>query len=49
MSPLRLVRSMLCAFAEASMSAQPSMQYHAGYREPSEERENSRNGYRMRP
>ena len=44
-----LARSMLAAFAEALMSAQASMQCGAAYRERTEERENSRNGYRMRP
>ena len=44
-----LARSMLGAFAEAIMSAQASMQCHAGYNERSPERENSRNGYRTRP
>jgi transposase-like protein len=44
-----LVRSMLAAFAEALMSAQASMQCNAGYGERTEERENSRNGYRTRP
>jgi transposase-like protein len=44
-----LVRSMLAAFAEALMSAQASMQCNAAYGERSEERENSRNGYRTRP
>jgi len=44
-----LVRSMLGAFAEALMSAQASMQCNAAYGERSEERENSRNGYRTRP
>ena len=40
---------MLQAFAEALMSAQASMQCGAGYGERTEERENSRNGYRHRP
>jgi transposase-like protein len=40
---------MLAAFAEALMSAQASMQCGAAYGERTEERENSRNGYRMRP
>jgi transposase-like protein len=40
---------MLAAFAEALMSAQAPMQWGAAYGERSEERENSRNGYRMRP
>jgi len=44
-----LARSMLSAFAEALMSAQASMQCGAAYGERTEERENSRNGYRMRP
>jgi transposase-like protein len=44
-----LPRAMLQAFAEALMSAEASMQCGAGYRERSEERENSRNGYRHRP
>jgi putative transposase len=44
-----LARSMLAAFAEALMSAQASMQCNAGYGERTDERENSRNGYRMRP
>jgi putative transposase len=44
-----LARAMLAAFAEAMMSAQASMQCNAGYGERTDERENSRNGYRMRP
>jgi putative transposase len=44
-----LARQMLKDFAEALMSAQASMQCGAGYNERSEERENSRNGYRTRP
>jgi len=44
-----LARAMLAAFAEALMSAQASMQCNAAYGERSNERENSRNGYRMRP
>ena len=44
-----LPRAMLGAFAEALMSAQASLQCGAGYGERSEERENSRNGYRRRP
>src|ERR1700722_4940173 len=44
-----LPRAMLQAFAEALMSAEASMQCGAGYRERSEERTNSRNGYRERP
>ena len=44
-----LVRAMLQAFAEALMSAQASMQCGAGLGERSDERVNSRNGYRQRP
>ena len=44
-----LARAMLQAFAEALMSAQASMLCDAGYGERSEERTNSRNGYRHRP
>jgi transposase-like protein len=44
-----LARAMLGAFAEALMSAQASMQCGAAHGERSEERENSRNGYRLRP
>ena len=44
-----LARAMLKSFAEALMSAQASMQCGAAYNERSEERENSRNGYRVRP
>lgn len=44
-----LARSMLAAFAEALMSAQASMQCEAGYQERTEDRVNSRNGYRHRP
>lgn len=44
-----LARAMLSAFAEALMSAQASMQCNAAYGERTDERENSRNGYRMRP
>ena len=44
-----LARSMPAAFAEALMPAQASMQCGAAYGERTEERENSRNGYRMRP
>jgi transposase-like protein len=44
-----LARAMLGAFAEAVMSAQASMQCNAAYGERTEERENSRNGYRQRP
>jgi putative transposase len=43
-----LARSMLAAFAEALMSAEASMQCQAAYGERSEERTNSRNGYRDR-
>ena len=41
-----LARSMLQAFAEALMSAEASMQCQAAYGERSDERMNSRNGYR---
>ncbi len=44
-----LARAMLQAFAEAIMSAQASMQCNAGYGERTDERENQRNGYRLRP
>jgi putative transposase len=44
-----LARAMLKAFAEAVMSAQASMQCNAGFGERTDERENSRNGYRTRP
>lgn len=44
-----LARAMLAAFAEALMSAQASMQCEAGYQERTEDRVNSRNGYRHRP
>ena len=44
-----LPRAMLQAVAEALMSAEASMQCGAGYKERSEERENSRNVYRRRP
>jgi transposase-like protein len=44
-----LARAMLKSFAEVLMSAQASMQCGAGYGERTEERENSRNGYRQRP
>jgi putative transposase len=43
-----LARSMLAAFAEALMSAEASMQCQAAFGERSEERTNSRNGYRER-
>jgi len=44
-----LARAMLQAFAEALMSAQASTQCNAGYGERTDERENFRNGYRLRP
>ena len=44
-----LARAMLKSFAEALMSAQASMECRAAYNERTEERENSRNGYRVRP
>jgi transposase-like protein len=44
-----LPRAMLAAFAEAVMSAEASMQCGAGYGERTDERTNSRNGYRHRP
>ena len=44
-----LARAMLAAFAEALMSAEASMQCNAAYGERTPERENSRNGYRLRP
>ncbi len=44
-----LPRAMLQAFAEVLMSAQASMQCNAAYGERTDERENSRNGYRRRP
>ena len=44
-----LARAMLAAFAETLMSAQAQMMCEAGYNERSEERVNSRNGYRTRP
>jgi transposase-like protein len=44
-----LARAMLQAFAEALMSAQASMQCGAALGERSEDRVNSRNGYRHRP
>ena len=43
-----LARAMLGAFAEALMSAQASMMCEAGYKERTDERVNSRNGYRQR-
>ena len=44
-----LARAMLAAFAEALMSAEASMQCNAAYGERTPERENQRNGYRLRP
>ena len=44
-----LARAMLAAFAETLMSAQASGLCEAGYGERTEERVNSRNGYRQRP
>jgi len=43
-----LLRAMLKAFAEALMSAQASMQCNAAYGERTDDRVNSRNGYRTR-
>ena len=43
-----LARAMLQAFAEVLMSAEASMQCQAAYGERSDERVNSRNGYRQR-
>jgi putative transposase len=43
-----LTRAMLASFAEALMSAEASALCGAGYGERSEERANSRNGYRVR-
>jgi transposase-like protein len=43
-----LLRAMLQEFAQALMSAEASMQCQAGYNERSDERVNSRNGYRER-
>jgi transposase-like protein len=43
-----LLRAMLVEFAQALMSAEASMQCQAGYGERSDERVNSRNGYRER-
>lgn len=43
-----LVREMLAAFAQALMSAEASMQCGAAYGERTDERTNSRNGYRHR-
>jgi transposase-like protein len=44
-----LARAMLQTFAETLMSAQASMQCDAAYNERTDERTNSRNGYRHRP
>jgi putative transposase len=44
-----LARVMLQTFAETMMSAQAQMLCEADYREHSDERVNSRNGYRVRP
>jgi putative transposase len=44
-----LLRAMVKTFAEALMSAEASMQCSAAYGERTEERINSRNGYRLRP
>jgi putative transposase len=44
-----LARAMLKTFAETLMSAQASVMCQAGYGERTEERVNSRNGYRHRP
>lgn len=44
-----LTRAMLAAFAETLMSAQASAMCGAGLGERTEERTNSRNGYRVRP
>jgi transposase-like protein len=44
-----LLRAMLKTFAEALMSAEASMQCNAAYGERTDERTNSRNGYRLRP
>ena len=43
-----LARAMLAAFAETLMSAEASAMCGAGYNERTEERVNSRNGYRVR-
>ena len=43
-----LARDMLAAFAQALMSAEASMQCGAAYNERTDERTNSRNGYRHR-
>ncbi len=44
-----LAREMLAAFAEALMSAEASAQCGAAYNERTDDRTNSRNGYRVRP
>ena len=44
-----LARALLAAFAETLMSAHASMMCEAGYNERSDDRVNSRNGYRHRP
>jgi putative transposase len=44
-----LLRAMVKSFAEALMSAQASLQCNAAYGERTDERTNSRNGYRARP
>ena len=44
-----LLREMVRSFAEQLMSAEASATCGAGYNERSEERSNSRNGYRRRP
>ena len=44
-----LAQAMLAAFAEALMSAEASVQCGAAYGERTPERENSRNGYHLRP
>ena len=44
-----LAREMLKSFAELLMSAQASLECNADYGQRTKERQNSRNGYRMRP
>jgi len=44
-----LLRAMVKSFAEALMSAQASLQCDAAYGERTDERSNTRNGYRLRP
>ncbi len=44
-----LAKEMLKFFAELLMSAQASLECNAGYGQRTKERQNSRNGYRMRP